>query len=209
MKSLGLDDPRLFPYLSPPPPENLGAALEALALLGATDAAVSASVSMVESAPVVAQAETSGGNSGKMAVSFHETPSVSEVELAPPEGGVALSPTSVFENATARAPLTPLGRVLSVLPVDPSVGKMLALGALFGESEHVLTLAAALSTQTPFDARAAASASGTNPVAEFASPDGERSTVWGCVGLVSVAEQLSQVRKERRGRLEVAQRHNG
>lgn len=78
-----------------------------------------------------------------------------------------------FHDATARAPLTPLGRVLSALPVDPSVGKMLALGALFGESEHVLTLAAALSTQSPFDARAAASASGANPVAEFASPDGE------------------------------------
>lgn len=77
-----------------------------------------------------------------------------------------------FEDATALAPLTPLGRVLSALPVDPSVGKMLALGALFGQIEHVLTLAAALSTQTPFDARAAATASGVNPVAEFASPDG-------------------------------------
>lgn len=174
MKSLGLDDPRCFPYLSPPPPENLGAALEALALLGATDAALSASVSMVESAPAVGKTETVGSSSGKMAVPFHGTPSVKREEPAPSDGGAGLSPTSAFESATARAPLTPLGRVLSALPVDPSVGKMLALGALFGENEHVLTLAAALSTQTPFDARAAASASGTNPVAEFASPDGER-----------------------------------
>lgn len=38
MKSFGLSDPRYFPYLSPPPPENLRAALENLALLGATRA---------------------------------------------------------------------------------------------------------------------------------------------------------------------------
>ncbi len=81
--------------------------------------------------------------------------------------------TTTFDDAIATAPLTPLGRVLSALPVDPSVGKMLALGALLGEIEHVLTLAAALSTQTPFDARAAGSASGANPVAEFASPNGK------------------------------------
>lgn len=81
-------------------------------------------------------------------------------------------PATTFDDAIARAPLTPLGRVLSALPVDPSVGKMLALGALFGEIEYVLTLAAALSTQTPFDARATGSASGANPVAEFASPNG-------------------------------------
>lgn len=95
-----------------------------------------------------------------------------EEDVDPPQAPAATA-TTVFEDATARAPLTPLGRVLSALPVDPSVGKMLALGALFGESEHVLTLAAALSTQTPFDARAAASASGANPVAEFASPNGK------------------------------------
>ncbi|CAN0474497.1 unnamed protein product, partial [Hapterophycus canaliculatus] len=91
----------------------------------------------------------------------------------PPPPPSSATPTAAFHDATACAPLTPLGRVLSVLPVDPSVGKMLALGALFGENEHVLTLAAALSTQTPFDARAAASATGTNPVAEFASPNGD------------------------------------
>ncbi|CAN0376364.1 unnamed protein product, partial [Hapterophycus canaliculatus] len=35
MKSLGLEDPRYFPYLSPPPPQNPRSALESLALLGA------------------------------------------------------------------------------------------------------------------------------------------------------------------------------
>lgn len=167
MKSLGLDDPRYFPYLSPPPPENLRAALEALALLGATDVTASSTISSVVPA---AAATAPSIQSPVSLVPMAPIPKPVDADdgHAPP-----LPPTAVFENATARALLTPLGRVLSALPVDPSVGKMLALGALFGESEHVLTLAAALSTQTPFDARAAASSSGANPVADFASPDGE------------------------------------
>lgn len=110
----------------------------------------------------------------------HKPPHAGEEEgAATRRASTATATTAAFEDATARAPLTPLGRVLSALPVDPSVGKMLALGALFGESEHVLTLAAALTTQTPFDARASASTSGANPVAEFASPNGERRLVFG------------------------------
>lgn len=137
MKSLGMHDPRLFPFLSPPPPENLRAALETLALLGATDA-----IRVTASAPTA--------------------------RPLPP--GRAAPPA--FEDVVACAELTPLGRLLAILPVDPSVGKMLALGALFGESEHVLTLAAALATQSPFDDRASGSTSGANPIAEFASLDG-------------------------------------
>lgn len=142
MKSLGLTDPRRFPYLSLPPPENLMAALEALALLEATDAAKD-----INDSGLMASPQTGSGNG---------------------DGGM------VFADAISRAPLTPLGRVLSSLPVEPSIGKMLALASLFGEIEHVLTLAAALSTQTPFDARPAGSSasSGVNPVAEFMSPDG-------------------------------------
>lgn len=175
MKSLGLDDPRYFPYLSPPPPENLRAALEALALLGATDAAAASSAA----APVLeSPSKLTHSDAGRTVL--HQPPDCNSDKAQPnltQLAGVDLSSTAVFNAATARAPLTPLGRVLSSLPVDPSVGKMLALGALFGESEHVITLAAALSTQTPFDARATASASGANPVAEFASPDGG----WGWV----------------------------
>ncbi|CAN0145509.1 unnamed protein product, partial [Ectocarpus fasciculatus] len=204
MKSLGLDDPRYFPYLSPPPPENLRAALESLALLGATDAAsavpVPAAVSAAATAAAAAAAVAEGAaaaagtdprdGSGPGATPTERLPAAPERNADPrrrEEGTTATATTTTtptptpppptFDDATARAPLTPLGRVLSALPVDPSVGKMLALGALFGESEHVLTLAAALSTQTPFDARAAAAASGANPVAEFASPNGDPFTV--------------------------------
>lgn len=151
-KSLGLADPRRFPYLSPPPPENLTAALEALALLGATNAAKGINdgdpMARPEGRSLDPTRQTGGAGEG--------------------DGGM------IFADAIARAPLTPLGRVLSSLPVEPSVGKMLALASLFGEIEHILTLAAALSAQTPFDARSGGSSasSGVNPVAEFASPDG-------------------------------------
>eukprot|EP00903_Cladosiphon_okamuranus_P010703 g10115.t2 len=201
MKSLGLEDPRYFPYLSPPPPQNLRAALESLALLGATDVALAVSTSSPSSSSASPSAAASttphqpddarrrhaagvdpqGQRSSSPSKPDRQHPSKKEVEeedTATSEAPTTIATTAtIFENATARAPLTPLGRVLSALPVDPSVGKMLALGALFGENEHVLTLAAALSTQTPFDARASASASGANPVAEFASPNGDPFTV--------------------------------
>ncbi|CAM9751017.1 unnamed protein product, partial [Laminaria digitata] len=194
MKSLGLEDPRYFPYLSPPPPENLRAALEALALLGATDVAA-VSFPSHSGAGAGAGAAATAGVAGLPVPPHLQTPPPLPPQQSFPQqperqgsshppsspqaaaAAAAAATLDAFDDATARAPLTPLGRVLSALPVDPSVGKMLALGALFGESEHVLTLAAALSTQTPFDARAAASSSGANPIAEFSSPDGERLTL--------------------------------
>lgn len=178
----------------PNDPQNLRAALESLALLGATNAALAVS-SAAPSSPSASRSATTPAtphqpedarhaagldpqgrsSSSPSKPKPHHTSNEEEEEedaTARQAPTATTTTTTVFEDATARAPLTPLGRVLSALPVDPSVGKMLALGALFGESEHVLTLAAALSTQTPFDARASASASGANPVAEFASPNG-------------------------------------
>ena len=46
--------------------------------------------------------------------------------------------------------ITPLGEVLSRLPVDISIGKMLVLGAVFRVVDPVLSIAAALSVQSPF-----------------------------------------------------------
>ncbi len=46
--------------------------------------------------------------------------------------------------------LTPLGSVLSCLPVDVHIGKMLILGCVFHVTDPVLTIAAALSVQSPF-----------------------------------------------------------
>ncbi|XP_053323739.1 probable ATP-dependent RNA helicase DHX34 [Spea bombifrons] len=46
--------------------------------------------------------------------------------------------------------LTPIGKLLAKLPVDVVIGKMLILGSLFTLLEPVLTIAAALSVQSPF-----------------------------------------------------------
>ncbi|CAM5172692.1 unnamed protein product [Eretmochelys imbricata] len=87
MKSMGLGDPRTFPFLEPPPQSSLETAVRYLREQGALDRAES---------------------------------------------------------------LTPIGSLLAQLPVDVVIGKMLVLGALFGLAEPVLTVAAALSVQSPF-----------------------------------------------------------
>jgi len=50
--------------------------------------------------------------------------------------------------------LTAVGKVLSGLPVDVSIGKMLIMGTLFHQVESVLSLAAVLSVQSPFTNKA-------------------------------------------------------
>ncbi|NXE15777.1 DHX34 helicase, partial [Lophotis ruficrista] len=87
LKSMGLGDPRTFPFLEPPPSSSLETAVRYLREQGALDDA---------------------------------------------------------EN------LTPIGNLLARLPVDVVVGKVLVLGALFELAEPALTLAAALSVQSPF-----------------------------------------------------------
>ena len=47
-----------------------------------------------------------------------------------------------------------MGKTLSKLPVDITIGKMLIMGSLFHQIDPVLSLAAALSVQTPFTNRA-------------------------------------------------------
>ncbi|XP_012688217.1 probable ATP-dependent RNA helicase DHX34 isoform X2 [Clupea harengus] len=50
----------------------------------------------------------------------------------------------------ASGELTTIGRLLASLPVDVVIGKMLVLGSLFNLVEPVLTVAAALTVQSPF-----------------------------------------------------------
>jgi len=47
-----------------------------------------------------------------------------------------------------------MGKMLSKLPVDLLLGKMLIMGSLFYQIEPVLSLAAALSVQSPYTNRA-------------------------------------------------------
>ena len=46
--------------------------------------------------------------------------------------------------------LTPIGKTLSQLPVDVTIGKVLIMGTVFDHIDAVLSLAAALSVQSPF-----------------------------------------------------------
>jgi HrpA-like RNA helicase len=46
--------------------------------------------------------------------------------------------------------LTPLGFHLATLPVDPRIGKLIIYGALFGCIEPALTIAASMSSKSPF-----------------------------------------------------------
>ncbi|XP_039961333.1 probable ATP-dependent RNA helicase DHX34 [Bactrocera tryoni] len=50
--------------------------------------------------------------------------------------------------------ITPLGKSLSNLPVDITIGKMLLMGCVFPDVEKILTLAAIMSVQNPFTNRA-------------------------------------------------------
>lgn len=50
--------------------------------------------------------------------------------------------------------ITCIGKALARLPVDITIGKMLIMGSIFHQVEPVLSLAAALSIQTPFTNRA-------------------------------------------------------
>lgn len=47
-----------------------------------------------------------------------------------------------------------MGKMLAKLPVDIPLGKMLIMGTLFHQVESVLSLAAALSVQSPFTHKA-------------------------------------------------------
>lgn len=91
MVSMGLPDPRKFPFIEPPPMESIENSIKNLKQQGA----------------------------------------LSSLEK-----------------------LTSMGKMLARLPVDIPLGKMLIMGSLFHQIQPVLSLAAALSVQTPFTNRA-------------------------------------------------------
>ncbi|XP_034460896.1 probable ATP-dependent RNA helicase DHX34 isoform X2 [Hippoglossus hippoglossus] len=70
----------------------------------------------------------------------------------PPAASIQTAVTYLKEQGALDAPgeLTSIGKLLAQLPVDVVIGKMLVLGSLFNLVEPVLTVAAALSVQSPF-----------------------------------------------------------
>ena len=73
--------------------------------------------------------------------------------MDPPEDAAVANAIERLEAIGALSPdesLTSLGELLARLPVDPAIGKLLILGAVFGCLEPVLSIAAALSHKSPF-----------------------------------------------------------
>lgn len=70
----------------------------------------------------------------------------------PPASSIQTAITYLKEQGAldSRSELTSIGCLLAQLPVDVVIGKMLVLGSLFKLVEPVLTVAAALSVQSPF-----------------------------------------------------------
>ncbi|XP_053908950.1 probable ATP-dependent RNA helicase DHX34 [Cuculus canorus] len=130
LKSMGLGDPRTFPFLEPPPSSSLETAVRYLRAQGALDDAEE---------------------------------------------------------------LTPIGNLLAQLPVDVVIGKMLVLGALFGLAEPTLTVAAALSVQSPFLRSSHPNPDWATTRRPLDSPHGDPLT------LLNVFNEWVQVKSERSG----------
>lgn len=78
---------------------------------------------------------------------FIEPPPIDSIENA-------IISLKQYDALTEEEKLTTMGQFLSRLPVDIPLGKMLIMGSLFHQIDPVLSLAAALSVQTPFTNRA-------------------------------------------------------
>ncbi|XP_059187362.1 probable ATP-dependent RNA helicase DHX34 [Centropristis striata] len=70
----------------------------------------------------------------------------------PPAASIQTAVTYLKEQGAldSRGELTSIGSLLAQLPVDVVIGKMLVLGSVFNLVDPVLTVAAALSVQSPF-----------------------------------------------------------
>uniref|UniRef100_A0ABI8ABQ7 DExH-box helicase 34 n=1 Tax=Felis catus TaxID=9685 RepID=A0ABI8ABQ7_FELCA len=87
--------------------------------------------------------------------------------------------------------LTPIGSLLAQLPVDVVIGKMLILGSMFHLAEPVLTIAAALSVQSPFTRSAQSNPEGAAARRPLDSDHGDPFT------LFNVFNTWVQVKSER------------
>jgi HrpA-like RNA helicase len=76
---------------------------------------------------------------------FLEAPSPDSIERA-----ISLLKSSGALNFDFGESITPLGNVLSRLPIDISIGKMLVLGSVFHIVDSLLALVAAITVQSPF-----------------------------------------------------------
>ncbi|XP_013379582.1 probable ATP-dependent RNA helicase DHX34, partial [Lingula anatina] len=89
--------------------------------------------------------------------------------------------------------LTPIGEMLAQLPVDVVIGKMLILGSIFQMIDPVLSIAAALSVQSPFTSRAHTDHDAISSRKSIESDHGDPFT------LLNAFDEWIQVKAEGRG----------
>ncbi|XP_067667167.1 probable ATP-dependent RNA helicase DHX34 [Haliotis asinina] len=96
--------------------------------------------------------------------------------------------------------LTPIGQMLSQLPVDVVIGKMLIMGSIFHMIDPVLTIAAAMSVQSPFTMKAHQDRDAIAARKPLESDHGDPFT------LLNAADEWIQVKAEGRGTKKWCQR---
>ncbi|CAB3383855.1 Hypothetical predicted protein [Cloeon dipterum] len=98
---------------------------------------------------------------------------------SPPAESIEQSIVTLKEQGalTVDEHLTPMGKMLSCLPVDITIGKMLILGSMFHQVEPILSLAAALSVQNPFTNNAYRDSECENARKELESDHGDPLTL--------------------------------
>jgi len=94
-------------------------------------------------ASVRAQSLKLPGKAAEIAAELPEPPKASAVDAA-------LEELEGLGALDAGEQLTPLGELLTTLPIDPRLGKLIILGASFGAIDESLTIAAGLTSRNPF-----------------------------------------------------------
>ncbi len=137
-------DPRAFGFIDPPEPDSLEAAI--LSLKQASCWCWLRRCWRWRPCFVRSCARPCRPGMGGLAALL--APSSTRRARSPPGPGPRAPPQA--GALTRGEALTPLGAVLSLLPVDVHTGKLLVLGGLLGLQEPAITMAAALAVQSPF-----------------------------------------------------------
>jgi HrpA-like RNA helicase len=139
--SLGPAASFLSEVIEPPPHKAVTASLAALADVGAINLGAA-----------------TGSNLGPAQQSEAGGPDVTSGAAVVAGGGAGWAPSAAAGGAGGGGgaeveqaeSLTPLGRHLALLPLEPRLGKLLVMGACLGCLAPALTIAAALSYKSPF-----------------------------------------------------------
>ncbi|MEN3069397.1 DUF3418 domain-containing protein [Uliginosibacterium sediminicola] len=140
MKSLKLGAVEDFPFLDAPTPRMIADGYQLLQELGAVDEVASPLPRAGEGAP---KGRERGGDSAALSLAFDKA-------LSPnPSPASGRGERTADLRPESRLELTPIGRELAKLPLDPKIGRMLLAARERGCLHEVLIIAAALSTQDP------------------------------------------------------------